>query len=107
MANDEEIDVECPRCGKQVSTSDEECSGCGFDIDRWLTDEKMEVLLSQVDDETFELKTDDPDSIIERIKQFAPKKPKKEVFTYECPLCGTEVYKDDEKCPGCGALFET
>jgi len=107
MVNDEYIDVECPQCGNQVSPSDDECSECGFDISEWLTDEKIEALLSEIDDETFELKGENPDSIVEKIKEFAPKKEhESSEIVYECPLCGTDVSEADDKCPGCGAIFE-
>ncbi|MFW5903977.1 MAG: hypothetical protein ACOCTK_00760 [Candidatus Saliniplasma sp.] len=106
MVNDD-LDVECPQCGNQVSPSDEECSECGFNIEEWLTDEKIEELLSKVDDETFELKEEDTDSVVDKIKQFAPKERiEKSEILYECPLCGADVSENDDKCPGCGAIFE-
>ncbi|MFO7791629.1 MAG: zinc ribbon domain-containing protein [Candidatus Saliniplasma sp.] len=105
--DEEQLEIECPQCGKQISASDDECDECGFDISNWLTDEKIEELLSQIDDETFELKEGDPDSIIETIKQFAPKKERDDSeIVYECPLCGAQVSEDDTECPGCGAIFE-
>ncbi len=33
-------------------------------------------------------------------------KRKKKKLQFMCPLCGAEVDDEDDKCPGCGAIFE-
>lgn len=105
--DEEKLEISCPECGKEISGSDDGCPECGFDISGWLTDEKVEELLSRIDDETFELKEGDHDSIVETIKQFAPNKDLEDTdVIYECPLCGTNVSEEDDECPSCGAIFE-
>ncbi len=107
MSNEEGVVSKCPKCGEQISVSDNKCYECGLDMDEWMTDENIEKLLSQVDDDTLELKTDDQDSIVDKIKQFAYKKePTEDEVIYECPICEMEVSEDDDSCPGCGVLFE-
>lgn len=107
-------DMKCPECDGDIQGTEEECPHCGFDLSEWDEGEKrVEKLLSKVDDTTYQV-NEDPDSLIEDIKKFAPKKEVKaeetlsedETMTYECPLCGCEVKEDASRCQGCGAIFE-
>lgn len=107
----------CPECGEDIEGDEDECPHCGLDLTEWSEGEKrVEKLLSKVDDQTYQVK-EDSDSLIEDIKKFAPKKEVRteqsgsdeiddEELTWECPLCGTEVNENANRCPGCGAIFE-
>lgn len=114
MDEGEEVEIRCPDCGLLVSSHDEVCPNCGFDIKGWLDEKTLDEILSKMDDETFEIRGEDQDSIAEKIKRFAPKDvmtSEREVdaggkMVYECPICGTEVGEDEDKCPVCGALFQ-
>ncbi len=113
---DEKNDKACPECGQDTNTTEEVCPMCGYDLEE-VHEEEVEELLTEIDDETYEVKNDNSEAILEKIKHFAPKdevsrkvKEKKEnerkELVFECPLCGKEVHYNDTKCPGCGAVFE-
>ena len=129
MADDEEEEIECPRCESIISASDDECPHCGLDLDEWEEEEKVNELLSKVDDDTYQITGNDKESVLDGIKELAKvekKKLGKEIFedaedqeeeeiweesdeyeeVFECPICGAEVSEDDEECPNCGAVFE-
>lgn len=124
-----EEEIECPSCGSVISASDSECPHCGVNFEEWEEEEKVNELLSKVDDDTYEIRSNDKDSVMEGIKQLAKvekKKIGKEIFedakdqheeeiweesdeyeeAFECPICGTEVSDEDDECPNCGAVFE-
>ncbi len=124
-----EEEIECPSCGSVISASDSECPHCGINLEEWEEEEKVNELLSKVDDDTFQIRNDEKDSVLDGIKQLAKvekKKVGKEIFedaedqeeeeiweeseeyeeVFECPICGTEVSEEDDECPNCGAVFE-
>ncbi len=111
---DEKNDKACPGCGQDVDTTEDVCPMCGYDLEE-VHEEEVEELLTEIDDDTYEIKSGNSDAILEKIKHFAPKdevsrkvkeKKEKKELVFECPLCGTEVHESETKCPGCGAIFE-
>ncbi len=116
MDKEKEYCEPCPECGQDINTTEDVCPLCGYDL-RDVHAEEVEELLTEIDDDTFELKGGDVDALLEKIKHFAPKdevnkrlREKRErehpMTVFECPLCGTDVREDATECPGCGAIFE-
>ncbi len=113
---DEKKEKACPECGQDTDTTEDVCPMCGYDLED-IHAEEVEDLLTEIDDDTYEVKGGNSDAILEKIKHFASKdevsrkiqekkdKERKEMV-FECPLCGAEVHEDATKCPGCGAIFE-
>lgn len=116
----------CPRCDADIPEGVDQCPECkknltakGPDIEN---PEKVEETLDMVDDETYEIKSGDSDTLIENIKKIGSSRSSKEGDTdvreqsnlekreerivYQCPVCGAKVEEDDIECPDCGAAFE-
>ena len=118
--------IVCPRCNANVQEEEEQCPECKKRLKRKKPDiedpKKIEETLELIDDETYEIKAQDKDTVIDNIKRIGSSQNSKErdikikesdksevkdeMVVYECPVCGTEVLKEDSQCPGCGAIFE-
>ncbi|MFO8110522.1 MAG: zinc ribbon domain-containing protein [Thermoplasmata archaeon] len=103
--------VDCTACGSSNPISEKFCQNCGKSIEEIIHNEALEDMLMNVDDETFEIKGMDTESIVNNIRQFASLLDKSKEnyhieFSYTCPLCKVEVEEDSDICHGCGALFE-
>ncbi|MGD9962469.1 MAG: zinc ribbon domain-containing protein [Thermoplasmata archaeon] len=79
---------ECPVCGSKVSATDTHCGSCGVE---------------------FEPEEEDPEGKPPPPAEPAPKGGFVVVDTEsaECPVCGSIVSLDADKCPKCGIEFET
>ncbi len=120
---------ECPVCGANLVPFKENFEG---DIDE-SSMEKVIDLISDEDEELFEdldidddLNLDEEEDteeealdggeekeLIDDIKDLGlteeedePEKEEREIITFECPVCNSEVSEDASECPNCGVVFE-
>ncbi|MFP4141750.1 MAG: zinc ribbon domain-containing protein [Thermoplasmata archaeon] len=114
------VEKVCPRCNASIPKGAEKCPECKKNLERRELDvderRKVEETLDMVDGETYEIKSEESDALIENIKKIGASNyssrdedvtsEEKEIIVYECPVCGANVSEDDEKCHNCGAIFE-
>ncbi len=118
MAKKDDEESPCPSCGVLIPDGMEECPNCGTKPPRTKSDkgevsqfaEDMGLEESYIstkkkgsgeDGQDKNILADSKKTVKERRKNTKENQGK-----ITCPLCGTEVPKGVDECPGCGAHFK-
>jgi len=106
----------CPVCDSEVPQGKDRCPVCkadlnlfeeGIDLDEEVSEESIEKVMGLVlDEEDEEELIGDLEELGLSEEDILEESEDESFFTFECPICESEVSDDASKCPECGVVFE-